>query len=126
MLALSIRTTRTSLCDKSRGLILCQLSNTLRRMRSPKARESNAAIIVIISQLMTTRRSDAGRLETDFKTIIRANDVKHVGFPSQLLVANGFLVHSLDGFVIVRGFMVKKRKLFRPGFAAQIDCNQVA
>src|SRR5687768_4293102 len=101
MLALSIITTRTSVADRSRGLDACQLSKTVFRMRSPRARLSRTASSVAPSHVSTTRRAGRLDLETDFEPVIGAYHFQRRSIAGQLLVPDAFLVHPLDVLVLI-------------------------
>src|SRR5688572_27843320 len=101
MLRSSISTTRTSVCERSRGLICCQLSNTPRRIRSPNARLSSTAMTVMVSQLITSRRSGRRSLDADFEPVIRTDHLQRRALAGQLLIADAFLMHPLDVLVVI-------------------------
>src|SRR5687768_14523005 len=121
MLRSSISTTLTSVCERSRGLISCQLSNTPRRIRSPSARLKSTAMIVIASQLRTSRRSGRRSLDADFEPIIGTDHLQRRALAGQLLIADAFLMHPLNVLVVIGRLMVEQRQPPGSRLMAQVD-----
>ena len=102
-------TTRTSLADRSRGLVRCQASNSRFRVLSPVATDIKTASKAPIAHAAHVRRlRGAPGLKTDFQPVIGAQDFQFAPLPGQRLVADALLVHPLDILIVISRFVVEQ------------------